>query len=102
MENDDDPKFRALLRESRVPGVPKSLDERVLALRKPRWTFLLTGSIRVPVPVGLAIATVMLLMGGALLEQKPAEPLAAPSVNLLDFRPVSDLNVRVIRQNGPR
>jgi hypothetical protein len=102
MENDDDPKFRELLRESRVPGVPKSLDERVLALRKPRWTFLLTRSIRVPIPVGLVILTVMLLMGGALLEQRPVAPPVAPSVNLLDFRPASDLNVRVIRQNGSR
>ena len=45
MENDDGRKFRELLQEWRVPGVPKSLDERVLGLRRPWWTFLLTGSI---------------------------------------------------------
>jgi hypothetical protein len=102
MENDDDPKLRELLREWRVPGAARSLDERVLALRRPRWTFLLAGSIRVPVPVGLAIVVALLMMGGALIKQRPAAEPAAPSVSLVDFRPVRDVNVRVIRQNESR
>jgi hypothetical protein len=102
MENDDDPKLRELLRAWQAPGAPKSLDERVLGLRKPRWAFLVTGSIRVPVPVGLAIALALLMMGATLFQQRPwAERVASP-VSLVDFRPVSDVNVRVIRQNELR
>lgn len=102
MENDDDPKLRELLREWRVPGAPRSLDERVMGLRKPRWTALFTGSIRIPVPVGLATAAALLVMGSALLKQRPEAERTAPSVNLVDFRPVKDVNVRVIRANGMR
>jgi len=81
-----------------VPGRPKSLDERVLGLRRPWWTFLLTGSIRIPVPVGLAIAGILLAMAGALFRERTAAPVAA-SVSLVEFRPVSDLHVRVIHRN---
>jgi hypothetical protein len=99
MEDDDDPKLRALLREWRAPGAPRSLDERVLGVRKPRWTFLLTGSIRVPVPLGLAIAVVLLVMGVALFKQRPEARPTASSVSLADFRPVREMNVRVIRHD---
>jgi hypothetical protein len=99
MENDDGRKFRELLQEWRVPGVPKSLDERVLGLRRPWWTFLLTGSIRIPVPVGVAVAGILLAMVGALFKQRTAEPVLG-SVSLIDFRPVSDLHVRVIRKHA--
>ena len=98
MENDDDRKFRELLREWRVPGRPESLDDRVLGLRRPWWTFLLTGSIRIPVPVGLALAGILLAMAGALFRECTAAPVAA-SVSLVEFRPVSDLHVRVIHRN---
>jgi hypothetical protein len=99
MENNDDPKLRELLREWRAPGAPRSLDERVRGLRKPRWTFLLTGSIQVPVPVGLAIAVVLLMMGAALFNKRPQAGATAPTVSLSDFRPVHDVNVRVIRHD---
>ena len=99
MEHDDGRKFRELLQEWRVPGVPKSLDERVLGLRRPWCTFLLTGSIRIPVPVGLALAGILLAMAGALSRERTAEPVAG-SVSLVEFRPVSDLHVRGIRKHG--
>jgi hypothetical protein len=102
MENDDDLKLRRLLREWQIPGAPASLDERVLRRSRPRWAFLLTGSIRVPVPVGLAIAAALLMMAGALLKQKSVAAPAAPPVSLVDFRPVRDLNIRVIRTNELR
>jgi hypothetical protein len=96
MEPTDDPKFGELLREWHVPGAPPSLDARVLGPRKKWWSFLLTGSIRVPVPVGVAIAAILLVMAAALVRQRAAATVASP-VNLVDFRPVEDLNVRVIR-----
>jgi len=96
MEPKDDPKLSELLKEWQVPGAPPSLDERVLGPRRKWWSFLLTGSIRVPVPVGVALAAILLVMGAALVRQQ-APPRADSPVDLVDFRPAQDLNVRVIR-----
>jgi len=98
MEPEDDQKLSELLQEWRVTGAPPSLDERVLGRPKTWWRFLLTGSIRIPVPVGVAIAALLLVMTAALLRQRPAPPPGSP-VSLVDFRPVDDPQVRVIR--GP-
>ena len=96
MEPTDDPKLSELLKEWQVPGAPPSLDARVLARRERWWSFLLTGSIRVPVPVGVAIAAILLAMSVALVRQ-PAVKRAESPVSLVDFRPVDDPHVRVIR-----
>ena len=98
MEPTDDPKLSELLKEWQLPGAPPSLDARVLPAREPWWKFLVSGSIRVPVPVGLAIAAILLVMAVALTRQRAPKP-APPTVNLVDYRPVDDPNVRVIR--GP-
>jgi hypothetical protein len=105
MEPENDPqndlKLSELLREWQQPGATPSLDARVAAFRRRWWSFLLTGSIRVPVPVGLAVAAIVLAMAGALARRQAAAPVAptggAPSISLMDFRPVDDVNVRVIR-----
>jgi hypothetical protein len=96
MEPTDDNKLSELLTEWQVSGAPPSLDRRVLARRGRWWSFLLTGSIRLPVPVGVAIAAVLLVMGVA-LARKPAPNRADAPVSLVDFRPVDDPHVRVIR-----
>jgi len=102
MEHNDDPKLSELLHEWQAPGAPPSLDARIAKLRRHWWSTLLTGSIRVPIPVGVAVAAVLLVMAGALVRQRtesPAAPAGAatvPSINLVEFRPVTDLNVRVI------
>jgi hypothetical protein len=107
MEPANDPKLSELLREWQVPEAPASLDRRVLDLcgrpdsARKRWLFLLTGSVRIPVPVGLAIAAALVAMTGALALRRPVEPVQAPMpVNLVEFRPVQDVNVRVIRGHG--
>jgi hypothetical protein len=96
MEPTTDPKLSELLKEWQVPGAPPSLDARVLARRERWWSFLLTGSIRIPVPVGVAIAAILLVMGVALVRQ-PAVKRADSVVSLDGFRPVDDPHVRVIR-----
>jgi hypothetical protein len=96
MRPNDDPELSELLEEWQLSGAPPSLDARVLSRRKKWWSFLLTGSIRVPVPLGLAIAAVLLVMAVSLMRQRPPAQAAAP-VNLVDFRPADNLNVRVIR-----
>ena len=94
MEND--PKLSELLKEWRIPGAPPSLDTRVLGAPRKWWSFLLTGSIRLPVPVVVAIAAALLVMAFALARQRTATPTPS-SVNLADFQPVRDMNVRIIR-----
>jgi hypothetical protein len=98
MEPEDDPQLIDLLKEWHVTGAPPSLDARVLVSRTRWWSFLLTGSIRVPVPVGVAIAALLLVMAAALMGHRTPPPPAS-SVSLVDFRPVDDPQVRVIR--GP-
>lgn len=97
MEPIDDPKLSKLLKEWQVPGAPPSLDARVLGKRG-WWSFLWMGSIRLPVPVGIAVAAILLVMATALVRQRTAAP-AASGISLVDFRPVEDQNVRVIRGN---
>jgi len=97
MEGDDDGKLRELLKEWQAPGAPKSLDERMLRLRQPWWRVLLTGSIRIPVPVGVALAVAFLTMAGAVWREGRAPEPVASSISLVEFRPVNDLHVRVIR-----
>jgi hypothetical protein len=98
MEPTDDRKLSELLSEWHAPDAPPSLDARVFGNRERWWSFLLTGSIRVPVPVGIALAAILLIMAAALLRQRPAAPVASP-VSLVDFRPVDDPHVRII--GGP-
>jgi hypothetical protein len=99
MEPGDDRELHDLLKEWRVAGAPRSLDERVLERCAPSWRAMLTGSIRIPVPVALAAAAILFVLTAALLTRKPPAEPAPSSVSLANFRPVSDLNVRVIR-NG--
>jgi hypothetical protein len=100
MGPDDDRKWKELLREWQVPDAPASLDAQVLGPRRNWWSFLWTGSIRIPVPVGIALAAIVLAMAVALLQQRPApSPAPSPTVSLVEFRPVNDLNVRVIRNH---
>ena len=99
MEHNDDLKLRELVHEWQVSGAPPSLDARIAKLRRSWRGTLLTGSIRVPIPVGVAVAAALLVMAGALVRQRterPTVPAPVPSISLVEFRPVTDLNVRVI------
>jgi hypothetical protein len=59
MEPDDDPQLRNLIREWRVPPLSKAFEERVLSNRKTGWRFLLSGHIRVPVPIACCLVVLM-------------------------------------------
>jgi len=96
MTPQNDPKLRELLNEWRLPDAPASLDTRVLGAHKPWWSFLLSGSMRLPMPVAIVIAAALLVMAVALVHRQPAPPRPS-AINLADFQPVRDLNVRIIR-----
>ena len=59
MDQDQDQDLGSLLRQWRVPPHSAALEARVLGAKLPWWRFLLTGSIRVPVPLALGLAMLM-------------------------------------------
>ena len=64
MEHNHDPELGNLLRQWRVPPHSAALEDRVLGLcfksrNPPWWRFLLTGSIRVPVPLAFGLAVLL-------------------------------------------
>jgi hypothetical protein len=62
--------------------------------------WLLTGSIRVPVPVGIAAALLAALWLYASDARRPLvpepSPASLPAVSLADFEPVAVVDVRVV------
>ena len=98
MEPDRDPKLSELLREWEVGGAPQSLEERVLGRRRHWWQFLVSGTIRVPVPVGLlAVAALVVLAVLAVRDRARPEGTPGTVVSLRNFRPVDQPTVRIIR-----
>jgi hypothetical protein len=101
MEPIDDPQLKKLLREWNVEDAPYSLDERVLGSKQAWWKLLMGGSVRVPVPVALGFAVLLVVMGAALMRSRPGPAPAAPSVSssidLAEFQPVRDVHVRMVR-----
>ena len=96
---DDDRELDRILQQWQAPGAPPSLRVKVIPQPSQWWQWLATGTIRIPVPVGIAI----LLAVAALLyfrtylttpERHVAQP--ATSVSLADFQPVKQLEPRVI------
>jgi hypothetical protein len=95
--NDDE--LRGLLRLWHAPPAPPSLKNRVLATANPspvrrylRW--FATGSIRVPVPVGIGACVLLLLLAFQVL-RTPKQPVGS----LSQFQPVTELRPRIIRSS---
>jgi hypothetical protein len=102
MEPLDDHELNRLLREWRAPNAPSHLR----APRRPAqawWRWLVTGTIRIPVPVGLAAAVALVLAwiytdGRTSSQPAIAQPpvIEQPVVSLADFRPVDEVELRVV------
>ena len=99
MEPDRDPQLSKLLREWEVSGAPPSLEDRVLGRPRPWWQFLFSGYIRVPVPVGLAVTLALVVLAVYFVRDRGRAPIvpAGSTVSLTDFRPVDNVNIRIIR-----
>ena len=98
MEPMDDKELSQLLRRWKAPETPSSLTRRVLPRKTSGWRWLVSGSIRIPVPLGLAAVVILALW--MLLDRKPGvEPIAQPapdSITLADFQPVRQLEPRIL------
>ena len=96
MEPFDDRDLTHLLREWKAPGTPATLRARVIGQPLAWWRWLFAGTIRVPVPVAVAVT---LLFAAWVYSRLPAAaPLAGPepTVSLADFEPVRQLEPRVV------
>src|SRR5687767_5547718 len=92
--NDDD--LRNLLRKWEAPSLPPAVEKKILAgATSPAGAFvrwLMTGSIRVPAPVAVAMVLVCILLGiYAYRSSHTAQTTMA------EFQPVKDFNPRIIR-----
>ena len=96
MEPLDENELKQLLSKWEAPPAQATLQGRVFPAQKSWWLWLLTGSVRVPVPVALAAAV---LVGLWIHYSRPAAPTrgAQPtSVSLADFQPVRQLQPVVV------
>ena len=93
----DDLELDRLLRHWEAPPAPATLRQRVFPRRMPAWRWLLTGTIRIPVPVGaaaLVLAAVWIYTAVA-PSRASVEP-GSTVVSLADFQPVAALEPRIV------
>jgi hypothetical protein len=87
-----------MLREWQAPDAPPSLDAKVLGARRQSswWKWMLTGSIRIPVPVGIlaAIAIAWILFQ----VRVPPKP-SVPEGTYANFQPVQELKPVILRNS---
>jgi hypothetical protein len=91
MEPLNENELNQLLRKWEAPSAPPGLRQRILPPRKSRLSWLLKGSIRIPVPAAIAAAALIALW---IHYSRPANRprVTEPgSVSLADFRPVRQL-----------
>ncbi|MEX2264305.1 MAG: hypothetical protein WD696_20290 [Bryobacteraceae bacterium] len=99
MEPLNDNELRDLLRQWDAPAAPAHLERQIFGEpRKQRWRWLLTGSIRVPVPVFALLLLVLSALMYVLPRSRRAPPAFAHEVSLSDFQPVAELKPRIIRR----
>lgn len=91
MEPLNEDELNALLREWHAPPTPGGLPMPGLG-RMPWWKSMLMGSIRVPLPLGAALAVVLLVLAIQALRTGPAA--GADS-----FQPVVDVRPKLIRSH---
>jgi hypothetical protein len=92
----DDEELNGLLKEWRAPMAPASLERRVLARPVSPWRWLVTGSIRIPVPLGIA-AVVLLVLWVVFGQTAPPPAVQVPNGSTLaDFQPVEQLEPSLV------
>jgi len=96
----DDRELDRILQQWQAPGAPPSLRARVLPPSQ-WWRWLVKGTIRVPVPVGLALLlAVAAFLYFSRTTDRPTAVQPAKSVSLADFQPVKQLEPRIIRRGN--
>ena len=96
MDSLDDNALNRLLRQWEAPAPPTDLRPR-RPQPAARWRWFLDGSIRIPVPVGIAaLAVVALIWWFRVAERPTAAPVSTPVVSFADFQPVKEVIPRTV------
>jgi hypothetical protein len=95
---DDDRELSTLLQTWQAPEPPPTLRQRVIRERRPRWHWLLTGSIRIPVPIAVAAALLVVWVFTREPRAVP-DPPGGPTVSLADFEPVPEIDLRIVGES---
>jgi hypothetical protein len=99
MEPFDDSELKRLLQEWKAPDAPPDLGRRVLRQRRKWWHWLMTGSIRIPVPACLAAIALLAVLWGYSnrpMTPPPASPPVPAELSLADFKPVVHVEPRIV------
>ena len=93
MEPMDDRELNAMLREWKSPDAPSRLRAVVFPARRPWWA----AEIRIPVPLAIALALLM-LAGLWQVNRTPPAPVVT-EVSFRELQPVKELKPRIIRRH---
>lgn len=112
-----DPTLRAVLREWEAPEPPASLDARILESyrrkvnREPFWRRFFTSSVRVPLPVAVAVMALLVVALALVVSrpgternlptqyvQAPADQPIVARTSLAGFEPMEEVNVSVVTE----
>lgn len=100
MEPLNDNELRDLLRQWEAPAAPPHLERRIFGEpgKQPWHRWLLTGSIRIPVPVFVLLLAVLSALTYLAPHKRQVAPAPTREVRLSDFQPVAELKPRIIRR----
>lgn len=97
MEPLNDDELKQLLREWRAPNAPPALKGK-LFLKQSWWRWLLTGSIRIPVPIGIALSFALAALIYWSAAQRAQLPQASDSKSISDFQPIERVEFRLVKE----
>ena len=93
----NDHELRHILHEWEAPACPGNLEERILAKKGGvDWRWLLTGSIRIPVP---ALVLAVVVLTALFFAVRSPEPKVTKQTGLAGFQPVKQLAPRIVGSN---
>ena len=94
MEPLNDQELDNLLQQWQARPAPDSITRKVMQARRGTWwKWLLTGSIRIPVPLAFALCAALLLMLAVVYSRSPEKQ------DRSEFQPVKRLEPRIIRSS---
>jgi len=94
----DDDDLKPLLSRWEVPAPPDRLRSRIFTAPPPsRWAWMLTGSVRVPVPAIVVLVIALVWLAAGRWSATPQDAVSSDQpVSLADFRPPAEMRVRIV------
>jgi hypothetical protein len=99
MEPLNDDELNDLLCQWQAPSAPAGLDARILGSEPVLswWSWLIRGSIRVPVPAGILALVILALAVYWAVSARRMAGKPGQTATFADFQPVKQLQPRIIR-----